>query len=227
MPLYRRLLICGLILVSLPIVLKVTESILSRCYEYAYAHSFLELVLNISRQILDVPAPIVGLVILVGLTACIISFVLFRRKKGVSWPRVVGDAIGVILLTLIISSLFLASLNAGRSKGPVAGIKSYVSSLRAEAELYYDTKGGSYAGFCSGDQVSKVTEYVMKSDKYGGALCKVDEAIVDCKDSEKSFAASVKLPRQYAENKYFCVDQTGFARETGGPLTGPQCTDTQ
>ena len=56
----------------------------------------------------------------------------------------------VIAIIGILSSVVLASLNTARGKGTDAAIKAQLASMRAQAEIYYDTNGNYGAtGNCS------------------------------------------------------------------------------
>ena len=50
----------------------------------------------------------------------------------------------VIAIIGILSSVVLASLNSARNKGADAAVKSNLSNIRAQAELYYDSNSNRY-----------------------------------------------------------------------------------
>ena len=49
----------------------------------------------------------------------------------------------VIAIIGILASVVLAALSSARSKGQDAKVQSQLSSMRAQAELYYSTTGGN------------------------------------------------------------------------------------
>ena len=55
----------------------------------------------------------------------------------------------VIAIIGILSSIVLASLNSAREKGQDASASASISSLRAEAELYFDDAPNTYVGMCA------------------------------------------------------------------------------
>ena len=55
----------------------------------------------------------------------------------------------VIAIIGILSSVVLASLNTARDKGKDASAKGSLSSLRAEAEIYYDNQSPNSYGVWS------------------------------------------------------------------------------
>ena len=70
----------------------------------------------------------------------------------------------VIAIIGILASVVLASLNTARSKGADAAVKANMSSVRSQAELFYDGNGSKYnatAGTalsaCSGGMFSDTT----------------------------------------------------------------------
>jgi len=67
----------------------------------------------------------------------------------------------VIAIIGILSSVVLASLNSARSKGSDAAIKANITSIRAQAELTYDTEGGCYSNDGSGTACSATAPAVI------------------------------------------------------------------
>ncbi|HEX8591424.1 MAG TPA: hypothetical protein VF696_01590 [Candidatus Paceibacterota bacterium] len=105
---------------------------------------------------------------------------------------------GAIDIEKWINSIF-GDLDEARTKGSDAAIKSQLANSRAEAELFYDSNNSSYRGVCSEDNHS-----------YWGIGDNVEAAGGDCNDTTWAWAASAKL----STGKYYCVDSTGFAKET-------------
>ena len=111
----------------------------------------------------------------------------------------------VIAIIGILSSVVLASLNSARTKGKDAAAKSELSSMRAEAELFYS---GTYAGVCTiqatGPNPKKLYDAAAAQTVGGNG----------CWDSASAWAAAVKLN----SNIFFCVDSTGTAAERNNGL---------
>ena len=111
----------------------------------------------------------------------------------------------VIAIIGILSSVVLASLNTARSKGSDAAVKSNISNMRAEAELFYDTNGGAYNNsgtvgkdFCTDDSAWQKVKTSLTSAK------------VSCSDS----ATSTAMAGQLSDTTWFCVDNSGNATTT-------------
>lgn len=103
-------------------------------------------------------------------------------------------------------SAYVDSLTTARKKGRDAATKANLSSLRASAEIYYD-KTGSYAGFCSKDSASASIKENLA------------QVGIVCNDSRLAYAVSAYLQM----GGFYCVDNTGHAREVGESATGTSC----
>jgi len=103
----------------------------------------------------------------------------------------------VIAIIGILSSIVLASLNSARDKGKDASIKGNLSSIRVEAELFYDENSSVYTGLCSDTQVANmITEASNQST--GSATCGAEAT---------QWVAFATL----SDSTVFCVDYKGFA----------------
>lgn len=129
----------------------------------------------------------------------------------------------VIAIIGILSSVVLASLNTARSKGADSAGKSQLAGARAQAELFYDTNGGSYdggtaatdvcdpAGLVSG--VSGINALVLAAAKSGLSTAAVvvnqagatTAASAACNSSSGSYAAEVGLK----SGGFYCIDSSG------------------
>lgn len=120
----------------------------------------------------------------------------------------------VVAIIGILASLVIASVNQARTRGVDAAIKATMSSMRAQAELFYDGSGG-YDGLCQDAGFVRLRDDV--DDKSG------DETT--CGDAQLAWAVSVNLVSpsedpEDAEYQAFCVDSTGFAGEIQDALAG-------
>lgn len=125
----------------------------------------------------------------------------------------------VIAIIGILSSVVLASLNTARNKGSNAAIKSQMSSLRQEAELYYDNNGYSYASVCTattfGNRFPAILAGAVSSS--GGAST--------CSSVADQWSASVPLKVADGTFTHWCVDNTGASkgRTSAAPAGGGAC----
>ncbi|MBP6925790.1 MAG: type II secretion system protein [Candidatus Pacebacteria bacterium] len=125
----------------------------------------------------------------------------------------------VIAIIGILSSIVLASLNTARGRARIAAAKSELSSMRAEAEIIYDTAGGSYSSICtSGTGSHDLFKAAATSvGAVTGTPVAPDAAKTDCNvaSTNDAWAAAVLIDT----NKWFCVDSTGAALEIGATIT--------
>ena len=130
----------------------------------------------------------------------------------------------VIAIIGLLSSVVLASLTSARNKGADAGAKSYISSARAEAELYFDNASpNSYDGVCGNGGGYRIGDNVNAAERAysGGTATSVytDSGttpaynIAQCHDSSSGWAAWVPLRSSTSgAPKGWCVDNIGTAK---------------
>ncbi|MEZ4211246.1 MAG: prepilin-type N-terminal cleavage/methylation domain-containing protein [Candidatus Paceibacterota bacterium] len=123
----------------------------------------------------------------------------------------------VVAIIGILSSIVLVSLNSARAKGRDASAKGSVSSIRAAAEIYYDTNNNSYNGMC--DDSPDVIQLMDAAERQVGQA-------PECASDD--FAYAVTVPLNAGDDKFFCVDSTGFAGDftSDGDLIIEQGTST-
>lgn len=130
----------------------------------------------------------------------------------------------VIAIIGILSSIVLASLSSARTKGEDAALQSSMSSMRAQAELYYSTNGnyGGPTADCALGIFGAVTT--------GGLNSLVDAAqakstAVTCANvASTTWAVAALLKSGATGATYYCVDSNGGAKATSsGVITGASC----
>lgn len=98
----------------------------------------------------------------------------------------------VIAIIGILSGIVLTSLNTARTKATDTKVKAQLASMRAQAEMFYDTAGGNYTSVCTGTGGLGALK-----DATTGATCDSDGT---------TWAAEAPLT-----SGYYCVDSTGAA----------------
>lgn len=118
----------------------------------------------------------------------------------------------VIAIIGILSGIVLSSLNSARGKASNAAVKANLANIRAQAEIVYDSAGGTYAGVCND---STVQAGYQAAGKAGGGTAV-------CNGSANAYAIS--SPLKVSETidgvsvSNWCVDSTGASRGTSAAL---------
>jgi len=122
----------------------------------------------------------------------------------------------VIAIIGILSSVVLASLTTARSKGADASIQAQLSNMRAQAELFYSTTGGTSYGTSSASSCAGGSLYATgTTNSLAGLLGgQVSTASPDCGVSAVSSTVGATTWSVAAKTSTgaFCVDNTGTAR---------------
>lgn len=126
-----------------------------------------------------------------------------------------GATLPIIAIVGIFSSIVLASLNVARQKGSDAMVKSQLSTVQVQAELYYGGVGnGSYLGYCNSPEALTA----LAAASTAGTAGKNTTSYV-CNDSKDTWAASAPLR---TTTSYECVASTGAMTEIASPLATDQ-----
>ncbi|MFH1036586.1 MAG: type II secretion system protein [Patescibacteria group bacterium] len=132
-------------------------------------------------------------------------FVKKKKKRGFT----LIELLVVIAIIGILATIVVVNVNSARSKAKDVAIKGSVDSLRAGAELDYDT-WSSYASTCDSANYTRVNTTVVAN---GGAI--------QCNDSAIAYAAWAYLP---GAANFYCVDSTGNAKtETASSTSLTAC----
>lgn len=102
----------------------------------------------------------------------------------------------VVAIIGILSSVVLVSLNSARQRGRDASAKGSMSSMRAQAEIFFDVTG-TYDGLSTDDGIDQLSVAVERQT--GNTP--------DIVEDGNQFAASVTLN----DGTKFCIDSNGFA----------------
>ena len=118
----------------------------------------------------------------------------------------------VIAIIGILSSVVLASLNTARGKGADAAVKSDLDSMRAQAELTYDT-GNTYANVCANAIVIKAMTNAAANAGTGisvGTTNAIETtATIACDNASGSWVIQSPLKQL---GGYWCVDSSGHSQ---------------
>jgi len=141
-------------------------------------------------------------------------------EKDPSKSKTVWVVLAVLMVLAIpvvgiLSSVVLASLNVARQKGSDAMVKSELSTVQVQAELYYGGAGnGSYLGYCNSPEALSA----LATASSAGTADKNTTSYV-CNDNKTAWAASAPLR---TTTSYECAASTGALTEISSPLASGQ-----
>lgn len=117
------------------------------------------------------------------------------------------------------------AISEARSRGADASVKSNLTVIALEAELFFDSNRSLYSNtVIEADVCRPVAGSLFASARVIGALDEIeDEAGVEpyCASSGKNYAISSRLPS--GPGKYYCVDSTGYRGEIPAHIIEPSC----
>ena len=125
----------------------------------------------------------------------------------------------VVAIIGILASVVLASLNSARAKGKDASAEASISSIRAQAEIFYNSNptANSYTNICvpgTNADSQKVEDLRIAANKQVPAT-----SAFTCIEGTDSYTVAGTLN----SGKTFCVDSTGYAGEEGTLVPGTSC----
>ena len=148
------------------------------------------------------------------------------RTPRISLGFTLIELLVVIAIIGILSSVVLASLNTARNKGSDASIKASLDSVRAAAEVQYDTIGQKYNS--TGAIVGSATCSTLATANTLFQDAGIQKALLaaktaagsgdgDCATAADGSAYSIAFPLK--TGGAWCIDSTGVSKGTQGSGT--------
>ncbi len=126
----------------------------------------------------------------------------------------------VIAIIGILSSVVLASLNTARTKGSDASVKSNLSTVRVQAELYYDDNSNKYTTTTVSGVDCGTTQ--SATSMLGGDTT-ISRALTSAKSNNGNVAmycnvdtSAWAIATPLLGGGYWCIDSTGQAKSNQG-----------
>ncbi len=138
-----------------------------------------------------------------------------KFKKGFT----LIELLVVIAIIGILSSVVLASLTTARTKGKDAAVESQLSSMRAQAELYYSTTGNNSYGSASVGPSACSTASSTANTVFNGtnslttlinATYTGGASAASCVSSGSAWSVVATIP----SGTFYCVDNQGQSKAT-------------
>lgn len=157
-----------------------------------------------------------------------------KSKKGFT----LIELLVVVAIIGILSSIVLVSLNSARDKGRDASAKGSMSSMRAAAEIYFDSYNfygvaetdialntilpnsafplgdTSLASICHYDQIVNL----------GAAVFNQTQSDIFCNVIDSGGSVSYSIDALMNDDRIYCVDSTGYAGYLPAGSAGPANT---
>lgn len=129
----------------------------------------------------------------------------------------------VIAIIGILTSVVLASLNSARSKGGDAGVKDNLSSIRTQAEMYYNDNNNYGTAVLTGASnsctASGITGTVFNDASVKAAIAQAvsnggGNGWCGTNSATPITAYAVAVPLKSSATTFWCIDSTGAATST-------------
>jgi len=148
-----------------------------------------------------------------------------NRSKGFT----LIELLVVIAIIGVLSAVVLASLSTARSKGNDAAIRSDLSSIQTQAEIFYGNNGNKYndgvavaAGTCDVAGTMFVTDTTIKN-AVSAANNTNGSGVVNCRSDAGGTVYAISAALTASPGTFFCVDSTGNATTTVAAITTTNC----
>ncbi len=145
-------------------------------------------------------------------------------KKNLKGGFTLIELLVVIAIIGILASVVLASLNTARAKGADANIKANLANARAQAELWYDSNGSTYAGVCA-TGTGTINSLIQAASTTAGSGTVVPTltsaqttTTAVCHENGTAWAAQV--PLKATAGTHYCVDSTGASKQEAAVMAG-------
>lgn len=143
-------------------------------------------------------------------------------KKSLQKGFTLIELLVVIAIIGILSSVVLASLTTARTKGKDAAVQSQLSSIRAQAELFYASNGNSYGSAgtgCTGNLFA-TTSGALALNSTGRLIDSIyaQGVVPACAIGTSGASWAVSAPLVSSSSIHYCADSAGNSLATSSPV---------
>ena len=139
-------------------------------------------------------------------------------KKSLERGFTLIELLVVIAIIGILSSVVLASLTTARTKGKDAAVQSQLSSIRAQAELFYASNGNSYgtAGVGCNVNLFATTSGALALNSAGRLIDSIyaQGVVPTCAIGTGGASWAVTAPLVSSSTVIYCADSAGNSMAT-------------
>jgi prepilin-type N-terminal cleavage/methylation domain-containing protein len=138
------------------------------------------------------------------------QFLAKKKKKGFT----LIELLVVIAIIGILATIVIVNVNSARQKAKDTAVKGSLDSLRAAAELYYDSSS-TYVSFCSGStggaDFTRVNTTVANNNGSVNLYC------------QTSASAYAIFGYIQGTTNFYCIDSTGNAKSEAATSAVTAC----
>jgi len=141
-----------------------------------------------------------------------------KKNKGFT----LIELLVVIAIIGILSSVVLASLNSARNKGSDAAVKASMSSVRAQAEIWYDNNSNKYNTTGAATSGCAVASTVFTDSVITSAITQITNQSVApvCTTSANGQNWAMSVSALKGAGTSWCLDNSGWAKAGTAGATG-------
>ncbi len=139
---------------------------------------------------------------------------LFKPHEKINKGFTLVELLITLAIIGILASIAMASLQYARGKGGNASVRTNLSGIRSQAEIYFSDHNQDFTGFCTDPNViSAMNAAILAGGDTGSVATR-------CNSDTSNWAINVQLRLQEDTSIYWCIDTSGAAKGEPSELSG-------